>query len=251
MGRERDTAIGGPRHRFPATRLSAIAGVASDDPHDRQQAFATLVTHYWKPTYKYLRLKWHLGNEDAKDLTQGFFARALDRGTFAAFDPRKGSFRAFLRTCLDRYAANQHKAAGRKKRAAGSPLVRLDFAAAESELHEAPPAADLPADELFHREWVRSFFALAVAALEERLTADGKGRHFRLFERYDLEEATPRPTYADLAAELGIKVTDVTNHLAATRRLFRRIVLDQLAEVTASDEELRREARLLLGVEPP
>ena len=72
---------------------------------------------------------------------------------------------------------------------------------------------------------------------------------FRLFERYDLAE-TAAPSYAELADEFGISSTTVTNYLAWARREFRRCVLDQLREITGSDEEFRREARSLLGIRP-
>jgi hypothetical protein len=71
-----------------------------------------------------------------------------------------------------------------------------------------------------------------------------------LFERYALlEDEAERPSYKDLAASFSIPITSVTNHLAFTRREFRRIVLERLRELTASDEEFRGEARALLGVE--
>jgi hypothetical protein len=41
----------------------------------------------------------------------------------------------------------------------------------------------------------------------------------------------------------------VTNYLALARREFRRTVLEKLRELTATDEEFRREARSLLGVD--
>ena len=42
-------------------------------------------------------------------------------------------------------------------------------------------------------------------------------------------------------------MTDVTNHLSRVRRELRRIVLEVLREMTASDEEFSEEARALLG----
>jgi hypothetical protein len=77
----------------------------------------------------------------------------------------------------------------------------------------------------------------------------GKSIQFQLFERYDLDEADPKPSYAQLAEGFGLATTDVTNYLAFARREFRRCVLDQLREMTATDEEFRREAQALLGVE--
>ena len=74
--------------------------------------------------------------------------------------------------------------------------------------------------------------------------------NLRLFEIYDLEDARSRPGYEDLAREFGIAVTDVTNYLAFARREFRRIVLAKLREMCAREEEFRREARAILGVDP-
>ena len=47
---------GVPRDRFPATRLSAIAAVASPNQEERMRAFEVLVSAYWMPVYKYVRI---------------------------------------------------------------------------------------------------------------------------------------------------------------------------------------------------
>ncbi len=71
--------------------------------------------------------------------------------------------------------------------------------------------------------------------------------HFRLLEFYDIEEAGKELTYEQVARQFGLKTSDVTNYLAYARREFRRIVLEQLREMTGSEEEFRREARTLAG----
>ncbi|HSO76667.1 MAG TPA: hypothetical protein VLU47_17690, partial [Blastocatellia bacterium] len=80
----------------------------------------------------------------------------------------------------------------------------------------------------------------------------GKETHLRLFERYVLEDddGGAKTSYKTLAAEFGLSTSDVTNYLALARREFRRVILDRLRELTATDEEYRREARALLGVDP-
>ena len=67
--------------------------------------------------------------------------------------------------------------------------------------------------------------------------------------RYDLAEREDiHISYAQLAAEFGLSVCDVTNYLASARRQFRRCVLDQLRDMTATEQEFQREARELLGI---
>ncbi|HJP94747.1 MAG TPA: hypothetical protein VJ875_22485 [Pyrinomonadaceae bacterium] len=243
---DRDTDIGGPLHKFPVTNQSAIVAARSDDQLVRRRAFDTILLSYWKPAYKYIRLKWQCGNEDAKDLTQGFFTNAFEKNYFATYDPRKASFQTFLRTCLDGFVANERKAARRLKR--GGDMDHLDFVSAEAELASHAAESSLSPENYFHREWVRWMFTLAVYELRKRCDQSDRTVHFQLFERYDLRDDA-NVSYASLAEEFGLETTTVNNYLAAVRRDFRKIVLEKLREITATDEEFRIEARSLLGVD--
>jgi len=71
---------------------------------------------------------------------------------------------------------------------------------------------------------------------------------FRIFEAYDLiAPATgPPPTYATVAEQFGVAVTDVTNYLAAARRTFRGLLIDRLRAICADAAEFEAEARQLL-----
>lgn len=249
---DKDTEIGGPAGRFPLTRLSVVVAARSADSDERRRAYDALIAAYWKPVYKYLRIKWQASSEDAKDLTQEFFARAMEKGFFDRYDPTRARFRTFVRTCLDGFAANERKAAGRLKRGGGIGFVSLDFESAEGEMRRHELRSDVDLDEYFHREWIRSFFGVVVDALRDMCSAAGKTVQFEVFRRYDIDAAEGglQPTYREVADELGIAPTDVTNHLAWARREFRRLVLEKLRELTGSDEEFEAEARHLLGVHP-
>lgn len=244
-----DTDIGGPLHRFPVTNHSAIVNARSDDQLVRRRAFDTILASYWKPAYKYIRLKWQADNEDAKDLTQGFFANAFEKNHFATYDAAKASFQTFLRTCLDGFVANERKAGRRLKRGGDMDHYQLDFAAAEDELASHAASSTLSPEDYFHREWVRWMFTIAVEAFRQRCLETGQDVHFQLFERYDLNDDDREVSYASLAAEFKLEPATVNNYLAAARRDFRRVVLEKLREITATDEEFRIEARSLLGVD--
>src|ERR1043165_9233362 len=106
------------------------------------EALDRVVALYWKPVYRFLRLKFRKDNEDAKDLTQSFFATALERDFFARFDPAKASFRGYIRMAVERFAATQHAAASRQKRGGQFTFEAVEDAAANA----ASP------EELFERE---------------------------------------------------------------------------------------------------
>ena len=239
--------------RFPTTRWSAIAAARSTDQGQRVQAAEWIATFYWKPVYKYIRIQRHKDIEVAKDLTQGFFARAFEKDFFADYDPAKARFRTFMKTCVDHFVANEDKAAHRIRRGGRLSIQSCDFDGAEEELQVAhPPVLNSPED-YFCQEWLRSLFSLSVEALRQDCRREGKELHYRIFARYDLDEnGTGREcSYATLAEEFHVPVSQVTNYLAYARRQFRRIVLEKLREMTANEEEYRMEARWVLGVDLP
>jgi DNA-directed RNA polymerase specialized sigma24 family protein len=239
--------------KFPATRWSVIDAIRGRDPSEQTRALDTLFAAYWKPVYKYVRLRWYRLPEDAQDLTQGFFAEMLERDLLAKYAPAKSKLRTYLRLCVDSFVMNQEKAARRQKRGGNAAHLALDFQAAEGELAGAAiDPASIPSpeslEEFFEKEWVRSLFALAVEDLRKLCAERGRDRTFRLFEDYDLS-GDSEISYDKLATEYAIPVTDVTNALSWARREFRRIALERLREICGSDEEFHREARAVFGTD--
>ena len=234
--------------RFPPTRRSVIEAAGSSDAKERERALESLCAAYWRPIYKYVRLRWNRPAEEAQDLTQGFFVEVLERRLLERFDARKGRLRTFLRVCVDSFVSNQDKAGRRQKRGGSIAHVALDFAAAEEELDGTvmdPAAIPSPEslEEFFEKEWRRNLFSLAVEELREFCNARQRERTFRLFEAYDLD-GSDKISYEQLAKDYAIAVTDVTNALAWARREFRRIALDRLRDLCGSEEEFQREARI-------
>jgi DNA-directed RNA polymerase specialized sigma24 family protein len=234
--------------RFPATRHSIIERIRAGGSDVRRQAFGDLVQGYWKPVYTHLRLTWHLDPDDAQDTTQAFFAEAYEKNWLQRFEPAKAKFRTFVRMCADRFAQNRRQAASRAKRGGGVHFVALDFDGAEQDTLARIAAPGLDPDALFHQEFVRALFERAVRSMKEELEATGKLVPAALFERYDL---APREgdSYAALANEFGLTTTQVTNGLALARRRFREHALEALRAVCGTDDEFRRDARELFGVE--
>lgn len=79
-----------------------LEALGAPDPETRSRAAAVLAATYWQPVYTYLRLRWRASPEEAEDLTQEFFDRALERGFFVCYDPARARFRTFVRVCVDR-----------------------------------------------------------------------------------------------------------------------------------------------------
>jgi RNA polymerase sigma-70 factor (ECF subfamily) len=226
-----DTAIGGSSGQFPSTRVSLLEAAASGLS---EAAMDQVIALYWKPVYRFLRIKFQKSNEDAKDLTQGFFTSALQRDFFARFDPAKASFRTYLRMAVKRYAANEYAAGNRQKRGGGVQFESLD----ELEIATESPEAE------FEREWRRQLFSLALDDLRAHCAETGRQLYFSIFEDYDLADCD-RISYSDIAFKFGVPETTVTNYLAWARRTLRTFITERLRATTSGPGELHEEMRRL------
>lgn len=220
----------------------------SDESGARREAFGDLVEGYWRPLYKYLRVQWRMPDDDAQDLTQAFFSEAFQKQWLDRFEPDKARFRTFVRVCADRFVMNARQAASRIKRGGGAEVLSLDFPDAAAEILRHRLTAMPDAEQFFRQEFVRTLFGRAVADVRAEYVAAGREVALALFERYDIDPAAD-VSYAGLAREFGLTQAQVTNSLAQVRRRFRTRALEALRTLCASDEEYRREARELFGLE--
>ena len=235
---------------FPSTRHSAVVAIRSQDPGERSRGYDAIVAAYWRPAYIHLRHRWAAAPEDARDLVQGFFADAFEKGTLERFEPGRARFRTWLRVCLDGYAGHAREAAAALKRGGGWTRVVLDFEGAERIASELQVAGADP-DEVFRREWARSVLEGALADLARYADERGQAAAFQMFMTVDVEsDGATRPTYEELAQAHGLPITTVTNHLHRMRREFRRAALERIRALTLDDQEFRDEARALLGEDP-
>src|SRR3981081_1099211 len=193
--------------RFPPPRRSVLEAARSIDAEERESALESLCAAYWKPVYKYVRLRWNRTPDAAQDLTQGFFVELLERELLDKFDSKKSRLRTYLRICVDSFVMNEDKAGRRQKRGGNVPLRAVDFSGAEEErgaavIDPAKIASPESLEEFFEKEWVRSLFALAVEDLRKVCEQRERGRTFHLFESYDLE-GDEKSSYEQLSKDYG------------------------------------------------
>src|SRR6185312_11105743 len=122
---------------FATTRWSLVAAAQDSSAPAGHQELAELCAAYWFPVYAYVRRRGH-DQHAAQDLTQGFFARLLEKNDLAAADHTRGRFRSFLLASCQHFLANQHDRATAKKRGGGLVHVPLDFADADGRYCREP-----------------------------------------------------------------------------------------------------------------
>jgi RNA polymerase sigma factor (sigma-70 family) len=171
---------------------------------------------YWKPCYRYIRLRFRVSESEAEDLVQGFFAALIEQGILSRYDSSRGPFRPYLRACLDQFVWKDMERNRCEKRGGQATIVPLDA-------EMAVPSGSGTPDEIFHREWQREMFVLAAEDLRKLCDDTGRSIRYEIFAAYDLADE-PRPSYEQLAGAHGVPITTVTNHLAWARREMRRLL---------------------------
>ncbi len=226
------------QHQFPDTLWSAVIRGADPSESTRRAALERLFTRYWRPVFASLRYGWNLPPEAAEDAVQGFFLDLIERDALTGLDPERGRFRSFLKASLKHYMLKARRDAGRLKRGGGAAVVALEG------IEEVIAAAGDP-ESIFEAEWARTVVGRALAELEQELTDGGRELRWQVFSGHDL--ADEPPTYASLAADLGISEGDVRNHLHRARKALRAHVVRQVADYAVDTEDAAREVRHLLG----
>jgi RNA polymerase sigma factor (sigma-70 family) len=225
---------------FPTTRFSAVADLLSGDEKRHARSLEILSRAYWKPACKYLRMRWRSTPEQAEDLAQSFFETALRRDLLASYEPGRGRFRSFFRTCLDRHAIDHYRRSHAARRGGGAAELDVD------ELPIADRDGESP-DAIFEAEWLRHLMQLAIDELDASLTKQGKAVHAALFRQFHIGDDAP--TYAQAAEQHNVSVTDVTNWLHVARKEFRKIALEILGELTLDDDDYAEEAMAVFGID--
>lgn len=238
--------------RFPDTRHSVVAALADPESGARELALASVAQAYWWPVYAYLRLRRRQDPEEARDFTQGFFTYLLEKPFLERFDPARSRFRSWIRLGLDAYVNRELESRGRLKRGGGVEHLSLDFDSAEARLPQIEDPGVRGEDEWFHHEWMRELVQSALDELARWSSENDRDEAHRIFARYDLQgpDAGESLRYCDVADELGVSESRVTNALHAQRQRLRAILLRRLRELCATEDEYREEARALLGDVP-
>jgi DNA-directed RNA polymerase specialized sigma24 family protein len=166
---------------FATTHWSIV--LTARDPACPQAADALekLCRSYWYPLYAFVRRQGHDENS-AKDLTQGFFARLLEKNYLAQVKQDKGKFRSFLLASLKHYMADERDKERAQKRGGGQVLLSLDETVGEDR-YRAEPVDVMDAEKLYERRWALTLLDQARERLKDEFLKAGKSHLYERFRR--------------------------------------------------------------------
>lgn len=227
---------------FTTTHWSVVlrAGLGTDT--SAASALEELCRTYWYPLYAYVRRQGR-DTEEARDLTQSFFASLLERGSLRQINRERGRFRSFLLASMNHFLADQWDWAHRQKRCGGREVIHLDAMEAEDR-YKFEPVERLDAARLFERRWALTVIERAMARLEAEF-AD-RPKVFATLQAFLVGDPQGR-TATDAAAELGMTHEAVRATISRMRRRCHQFVRDEIAGTVASTAAVEDEYQALLA----
>jgi DNA-directed RNA polymerase specialized sigma24 family protein len=226
--------------RFPTTRWSLVLAARHADAPGARAALSSLCEQYWQPVFAYVRRQGY-ADDEAQDLTQGFFARLIEKAYVADADQNRGRFRAFLLTSCRHYLLNEVDRERAQKRGGGLRRVAID----DIDVIDA----ETP-ERVYQRQWSRALLAAVLDDVRKRYVADGGER---LFDRLSvfLTSGEEAGTHAAAAIDLAMTPGAVKVAIHRLRRRYRQVLWRRVAETVASESEVEDEIRILLASVAP
>jgi len=243
------TVMGGARQAFLTTHWSVIENI--QDGKDQDEALiGSLLKLYWKPVYCYLRSKGH-GNEQAKDLTQGFFHEVvLNRDLVGRADQSRGRFRSFLLHALKQYASKQ----GLKERI----QKQIEEKRVSFDMEEEPclpeSVSQSTAEESYHYAWLSSLLERVLKEVKDACEEQGMDIHWALFDKrvvWPAFEDRPAPSLNQLCESYDIEdVKKASNMIITVKRRFRTTLMQHVRNTVLSQGQAADELEELLQFFP-
>jgi DNA-directed RNA polymerase specialized sigma24 family protein len=249
MAYSEPTGMGGARQAFLTTQWTLIGDIQEGKDQDKA-LIGFLLKQYWKPVYCYLRHKGH-DNEQAKDLTQGFFHEVvLNRDLVSRADQSRGRFRAFLLHALKQYANKQNLKEQAQK--------RLEQKAASFEIDEEPTlpesVAQTTAEESYHYAWLSSLLERVLEEVKDDCEQQGLDIHWALFNKRVVwpifDDRTP-PSLSELCEDYDIEdEKKASNMIITVKRRFKAVLMQHVRNTVLSQSQAPDELEELLQFFP-
>lgn len=228
---------------FQTTRWTLVLAAGQQSSPDSQAALAKLCQIYWGPVYAYVR-KRTASPEQAQDLTQGFFARLLEKNYVGRADPARGRFRAFLMTSVENFLCDEHDRATSLKRGGGQAPLSLDAALTGEEME---PAEALTPAVAFEKRWAKTLLDQVMTRLAREYQESGRGALFEHLQSHMWGESDSVP-YEELSKRLGMSNVHLRVTAHRMRQRYREILCDEVAQTVSSPDEIKSEIRYLIQV---
>jgi DNA-directed RNA polymerase specialized sigma24 family protein len=228
-------------HELPTTSWSLVVAAGQKPTASARGALESLCGTYWEPVYAFLRRKGH-GPDDARDLTQGFFTKLLEKHYMRDVVRERGRFRSFLLASVEHFVANERDRQRAQKRGSGRAPIPLELADAERR-YSLEPTDTVTPERVFERQWALAVLDQAMARLQREYEKAGKAKLFNVMKPLLTGDTPGR--YDDLARQLTMRESALRVAVHRLRRSFGQALRVEIAATVADAAKVEDEIRFL------
>lgn len=229
---------------FTTTHWSVVLEAQAESP-TAQEALEKLCQIYWPPIYSFVQKK-GVDPEEAKDITQKFFADLLEHRSLTAVRKEKGRFRSYLLGALKYFLADEHRRAMAIKRGKGQRLIPLEELTVRERM-DVEAADSLTAEQIYERRWASTLLERVLGLLKNEYIAADNAALFDSLKQL-LPDEPGSPSQADIAAQLGMTSNAVRQAFHRFRQRYQLLLREEIAHTVATTGDVEDELRHLIAV---
>jgi RNA polymerase sigma factor (sigma-70 family) len=227
---------------FRTTLWTVVLTAGDPASPECEAALARLCQTYWTPVYAFIRKR---GNspEQAKDLTQGFFEKFLQKNLAGRAQRTRGRFRSFLMSSVQNFLRDEHDRDTSLKRGGTETKLSLDWNDSdEASLLEL--SGSLTPVEAFEKQWARALLDSVLQRLAAEYEENDRGSLFEQLQSHLWGDSESIP-YSELSRQFGMSMVNLRVFAHRMRQRFREILREEVAQTVDSADEIPAETQYL------
>ena len=219
---------------FLTTRWSEVEQAGNAKNTEGFQARDNVVKRYYPALVAHLVSVKRIPVQRAEDYLQSFVERKiLEKDLLSSADRKKGLFRTYLMSCLDRFVIDEIRREEASIRKPKSEVPIEDF------------EDRIEGDRYVHSPdimWARQVLDETIREMQANCRTAGREDVWGIFKQQLLDpilEGTPKPPYEELIKRFNLKSpTQAYNLLATGKRMYLRCLRRVVAEYAGDDHDI-------------
>src|SRR5438067_9087783 len=229
---------------FRTTHWSVVL-TAQDESPAAHEALEKLCRIYWRPICSFVQRQ-GFALEEAKDITQGFFAQLLERRSLNAVRKEKGRLRSYLLGALKYFLADEQRRSMAIKRGKGQRLIPIEEMRADERI-EMEPADPVTAEMIYERRWALTVLEQVLDRLKNEYRTAGNAALFDSLKQL-LPDEPGSPSQAEIATQLGMTENALRQAFYRFRQRYQSLLREEIAHTVATPGDIEDELRHLIAV---
>ena len=227
---------------FTTTHWTVVLEAQSESA-TAQEALEKLCRIYWRPIYSFVQRQ-GIELEEAKDITQGFFADLLEHRSLTAVRKEKGRFRSFLLGALKHFLVDERRRTMAIKRGKGQRLIPLEELTGDESIEPVDPVT---AEQIYERRWASTVLERVLSRSKDEYRAAGNAALFDSLKEL-LPDEPGSPSQAEIATRLGMTENAVRQAFHRFRHRYQSLLREEIAHTVATPGDIEDELHHLISI---